>query len=309
MRIHKGYEALDMRNPVVTLGIFDGVHRGHRVLIEKLIACAREVNGETAVITFDPHPRQVLEKGSGKISFLSSMDEKTALLEEAGVDHLIIIRFTAGFSRINACDFIEKVLFRKVGTKHLVIGHDHRFGYQGEGDYEIIRKCAVNLGFRVDQVPGLKTSAGTISSSMIREALFKGKLDQANKWLGYSYSLKGSVVEGRKIGREIGFPTANIKPADKFKLIPCDGVYAVEVVLDNKKLPGMLSIGKNPTVNKSSGKRTIEVHIFGFEKEIYGIDIEVIFRHRLRDEIKFRDTDELARQMKLDRINAIRSMK
>jgi len=309
MIIHKGYEALELRNPVVTLGIFDGVHRGHKALLERLMSRAREVDGESAVITFDPHPRQILKKAGDKLSFLSTVEEKTALLENAGVGHLIIIRFTAGFSRMNACDFIEKVLRRKVATKHLIIGHDHHFGYHGEGDYNTIRKCAESMGFAVEQVPGLKISGGTISSSMIREALLNGKLDHANKLLGYDYSLKGFVVGGRKIGRKIGFPTANIKHADKFKLIPGDGVYAVEVVLDNKKMPGMLSIGKNPTINTTSDKRTIEVHIFDFEAEIYGTKIEVIFRHRLRDETKFNDTDELVHQMKLDRINALRSLK
>ena len=309
MIIHKGYEALDLKNPVVTLGIFDGVHRGHQALLKKLISMARDVRGESVVMTFDPHPRQVLEKGTGKMSFLSSMDEKTALLDKAGADHLIIIRFTVSFSKMDACDFIEKVLVGKVGTRHLIVGHDHRFGYHGNGNYDTVEECARLMGFRVEQVQGLKTAGGAISSSIIREALLSGNLDDANKWLGYCYSLKGSVIEGRKIGRKIGFPTANLKPSCKFKLIPGDGVYAVEVQIDDKKLPGMLSIGRNPTVNKSPDKRSVEVHIFNFEKEIYGREIGIVFRHRLRDEIKFNNTDELARQMEQDKVNAMRLLK
>jgi riboflavin kinase/FMN adenylyltransferase len=309
MVIHNGYEALDLKNPVVTLGIFDGVHRGHQALLGRLIALAREVRGEPVVMTFDPHPRLVLEKGNEKLSFLSTMDEKIKLLEEAGAEHLIIIRFTRRFSEMKACDFVEKVLAAKVRTRHLIVGHDHHFGHHGKGNYDIVKKCAGSLNFVVEQVKGLEAEGITISSSMIREALLKGNLDKANKWLGYNYSLIGSVIEGKRIGRKIGFPTANLKLVDDFKLVPGDGVYAVETQIDNIQLPGMLSIGSNPTVNKTSGKRSIEVHIINFEKEIYGRKIGIVFRRRLRDEIRFNSMEELARQMNLDRINAITALK
>jgi len=306
MKIHKAYENLDLKIPVVTMGIFDGVHRGHKILIERLISCSREVNGESVVITFHPHPRLVLSKNAKGISFLSTLEEKTALLEKTGLDHLIIIDFTPQFSRMKSIDFVEDVLVNSIRTRFLIVGHDHNFGYKGEGNYDTIKNCAMAMGFRVEQVRGLKSGRNAISSSLIRESLLKGKLDEANKWLGYNYSLKGSVIEGKKIGRKIGFPTANINPDDQFKLIPGNGVYAVETQVDNKRMPAMLSIGSNPTVNKSQGTRSIEVHIFDFDKDIYGKEIEVIFRHRLRDEIKFENTGQLVRQMELDKANSLR---
>ncbi len=306
MIIHNGFENLSLRSPVVTLGIFDGVHRGHRSLLEALVKRAREADGESVVITFHPHPRLVLERKREGLSFLSTMDEKIDLLEKAHADHLIIIEFTHSFSNISAYDFVEKVLVNKIGTKHLIIGYDHHFGHHGEGNFNTVKECAVSMGFKVEQVQGLQTEEGAISSSLIREALLKGKLDDANRWLGYNYSLKGSVIEGKKIGRKIGFPTANIRPDYEYKLIPCDGVYAVEVQIDNKIQPGMLSIGKNPTVNDTAGLRSIEVNIFNFEGDIYNKEIKVVFRYRLRDEKKFSSVDQLSRQMEIDKANAMR---
>src|SRR5450759_674133 len=301
MIIHEGYENLNLVTPVVTLGIFDGVHRGHRVLLDCLVSRAREAKGESVVITFSPHPRLVLEQNRGNLSFLTTMDEKKVLLENANVDHLIIIEFNTMFSKIQACEFIKEVLVEKIGTKHLIIGYNHHFGRNGEGDFNIIKQCAESLDFSVEQVQGFHTEEGAISSSSIREALLKGRLDEANRWLGYSYSMSGTIVEGRKIGRSIGFPTANIKPDYQYKLIPGNGVYAVEVQLDGIRHPGMLSIGSNPTVNSDSRARSIEVNILDFNENIYGKSISVIFRKRLRDEIKFDDTEQLAEQMKLDK--------
>jgi len=306
MKIHEGYRDLKLRKPVVTLGIFDGVHLGHRKLLHDLISRAGDVGGESVVITFYPHPRMVLEKETASLFFLSTMDEKKKLLEKCGIDNLVIIEFTKELSRMKACDFVEEVLVKSIGTRHLVVGHDHHFGHRGEGDFETIRECAISMGFEVEQVRGLRASGEAISSSLIRNALITGKLSEANKWLGYDYYLQGSVVEGKKIGRLIGFPTANIKPLDLNKLIPGNGVYAVDTYLANKKHTGMLSIGSNPTINKDGGLRSVEVNIFNFEDDIYGREIEVVFRFRLRDEKKFKNTEELSRQMELDRENALR---
>ena len=188
---------------------------------------AREENGESVVITFSPHPRIVLEQNSKDLTFLTTMGEKKELLEKAGIDHLIIIEFNTAFSKIPACDFIKDILVRKIGTKHLIIGYNHHFGRRGEGDFNTIKQCSEELEFIVEQVQGFHTEEGAISSSSIREALLKGKINEANSWLGYSYSVSGTVIEGRRIGRTIGFPTANIKPDSPNKLIPCNGVYAV----------------------------------------------------------------------------------
>ncbi len=305
MIIHEGYSSLNLVNPVVTQGIFDGVHRGHRSLLDCLVARAGEIKGETVVITFSPHPRLVLEQNTANLSFLTTIEEKKILLEDAKIDHLIIIEFTRTFSNIRACDFINDVLVNKIGTKHLVIGYNHHFGRKGEGDFKTIKKCTESLDIIVEQVKGFQTEEGAISSSLIREALLTGRLDDANRWLGYSYPVTGRVVKGRQIGRTIGFPTANILPDDQFKLIPANGVYAVEVYLDNKKYSGMLNIGSNPTVNSDPKIKSIEVNILNFDRDIYDREITVIFRKRLRDELKFDNIEQLAKQMELDKLKTL----
>jgi riboflavin kinase/FMN adenylyltransferase len=229
------------------------------------------------------------------------MDEKIVLLEKENIDHLVVIEFDLSFSKIPACDFIKAILVEKIGTKHLIIGYNHHFGRKGEGDFNTIKQCAEELKFRVEQVQGYHTEEGAISSSSIRGALLKGEIDSANRWLGYFYSLTGTVIEGRKIGRTIGFPTANIKPDSQYKLIPANGVYAVNVMLDDNVFPGMLSIGSNPTVNIDISLRSIEVHILNFDKDIYGRKISVVFRKRLRDEKKFNNLEQLTEQMANDK--------
>jgi riboflavin kinase / FMN adenylyltransferase len=306
MIIHQGYENLKLVTPVTTLGIFDGVHRGHKALLNCLVSRAREARGQSVVITFSPHPRLVLEQNTDNLSFLTTMEEKKTLLENAGIDHLIIIEFNVLFSTIPACDFIKDILVEKIGTKHLIIGYNNHFGRRGEGDFNTVKQCSEELKFMVEQVQAFQTEEGVISSSLIREALLRGKLDDANKWLGYFYSLSGTVIEGRRIGRTIGFPTANIKPDSRHKLIPGNGVYAVEIKLGSSLYPGMLSIGSNPTVNSDPAFRSIEVHIINFEQEIYGSKISVIFRKRLRDEKKFLNLEQLMGQMELDKMETLR---
>ena len=301
MLIHKGFENLNLISPVATLGIFDGVHRGHMALLDCLVKRAEEEEGESVVITFSPHPRIVLEQNNVNLTFLTTMDEKKVLLEKANIDHLVVIEFDLSFSKIAACDFIKAILVEKIGTKHLIIGYNHHFGRKGEGDFNTIKQCAEELKFRVEQVQGYHTEEGAISSSSIRGALLKGEIDSANRWLGYFYSLTGTVIEGRKIGRTIGFPTANIKPDSQYKLIPANGVYAVNVMLDDTVFPGMLSIGSNPTVNTDISLRNIEVHILNFDKDIYGRKISVVFRKRLRDEKKFNNLEQLTEQMANDK--------
>lgn len=283
------------------MGIFDGVHRGHMVLLDRLISCAEEKEGESVVITFFPHPRLVLEKDSSNLTFLTTMEEKTVLLEKAKVDHLIVLEFNMVFSRIRACDFVKDVLVEKIGTKHLIIGYNHHFGRSGEGDFDTIKQCAESLDFKVEQVQGFHSDEGAISSSSVRDALLQGNPEKANRLLGYPYSVTGMVIEGRKIGRTLGYPTANIKPDDQHKLIPFRGVYAVEVRIGKKIYPGMLSIGSNPTVNNDKGFRSIEVHIINFSDDIYGRSVTVIFRKRIRDELRFDTLDQLADQMELDK--------
>ncbi|HOP57788.1 MAG TPA: bifunctional riboflavin kinase/FAD synthetase [Bacteroidales bacterium] len=305
MIVHEGYKNLELKNPVVTMGIFDGVHRGHRALINKVLSVAKETQGESVLITYYPHPRLVLEEGSANVSLLNSPEEKISLLASTGADHLIIIDFTPAFSRITASSFIKEVLVSQIRARHFIMGYDHRFGYRGEGDYDTIIRLAETMDITVLQSEGMEEGDITISSSLIREALLTGRLEDANRWLGYSYFLKGRVIEGEKLGRKLGFPTANISPLYKYKLIPADGVYAVEAKVEGSTMKAMLSIGNKPTIREEPGERSIEVNIFDFNKDIYNKEIEVIFRYRLRDEIKFANTQQLVRQMKNDKVKAI----
>lgn len=304
MIIHREYKNRDIRSPVVTLGIFDGVHRGHRMLLDHLIERAGETGGESVVITFFPHPRLVLEKDNHNLTFLTTPDEKKILLAKAGIDHLIVIDFSREFSRTDACDFLRDILVGSIGAKHLIVGYDHHFGRRGAGDFDTILQCTGLPDFRVEKVPPLMTEAGAVSSTLIRDALLKGRLDYANSLLGYNYSVTGPIVEGKKIGRSIGFPTANIRP-ESHKLIPANGVYAVDVKTGNGTYPGMLSIGTNPTVSREKGLRTIEVHILNFDSDIYGETITVVFRKRLRDEVRFKSIDQLAAQMERDKADTL----
>jgi riboflavin kinase/FMN adenylyltransferase len=306
MVIYYGYENLKLVRPVVTLGIFDGVHRGHRALLDYVVLRAKETKGDSVVITLSPHPRLVLTEANEEIAYLTTLEEKIILLGETDINHLVIIEFTSEFSSMSACDFVQNVLVEKLSTNHLIIGYDHHFGRHAEGNYDTIKQCAESLDFKVENIEGISSVSGIISSTAIREALLGGRLEEANNSLGYDYSLKGMIVEGRRLGRSIGFPTANVKPVDEHKLIPCNGVYAVMVQLDGNWMPGVLSIGFNPTVNKRIKSRTIEVHVFDFEKEIYGAEITVAFRYRLRDEARFETIGQLVHQMELDRQQAMR---
>lgn len=305
MIIHEGYDNLKIGSPVVTLGIFDGVHRGHRLLLDALVKKAHETGGESVVITFSPHPRLVLEQNHRDLTFLTTPGEKQELLRRAGIDHLVIMEFNSEFSSIPACDFVRDILVAKIGARYLIVGYDHHFGKSREGDYETIKQCSGLFDFRVEQIQGLRTGDGAISSTSIREALLTGRLDDANDLLGYNYSITGTIIEGRKIGRSIGFPTANIHP-EAFKLIPANGVYAAEVIIDKQSYPGMMSIGTNPTVNSASEFRSIEVNILNFERDIYGSGITVIMRKRLRDEKKFKNIDQLVAQMLLDKAETLK---
>lgn len=308
MIIHEGYENLHLKNPVVTLGIFDGVHRGHRRVIDTLVSRAKEVNGESVIITFYPHPRQVLSDNK-ELMFLTSLDEKIILLKSTGVDHLIVIGFNRDFSNREACEFVREVLIGKIGTRHLIVGFNHHFGRQGEGNFESIKKCAESFNMTVEQVRALNADSGIISSSAVRIALLAGNLEEANKLLGYQYFMNGSIVRGRELGRKIGYPTANIKPDFENKLIPKNGVYAVEIVIEGINYKGVMSIGINPTINESLEERTIEANIFDFDRNIYGADVCVVFRFRLREEIKFNNLSELAEQIDLDKKKAIGLMR
>jgi riboflavin kinase/FMN adenylyltransferase len=306
MQIHTGYKGLSLVDPVVTMGIFDGVHRGHTHLLRHLLNVSQRTGGESVVVTFYPHPRMILHVSGPPVSCLTTLSEKEELIAKAGIDHLFVLGFDKAFSRIKACDFIEDVLIKGLGTKHLIVGHDHHFGFMREGNFDTIKRCAGLLNFMVEKVEPMEDEKVTLSSTLIRSALSAGRIGQANEWLGYMYKFTGKVIEGKKLGRILGFPTANILPSDPAKLIPADGVYAVRIMKQGTLFKGMLSIGKNPTVNHSPASTSIEVNIFDFDEEIYGSELDLIFHERMRDEKKFATVDELVKQMELDRELALR---
>jgi riboflavin kinase/FMN adenylyltransferase len=304
MIIHEGYKNLNLKNPVVTLGFFDGVHLGHKFLLERVVKRAKETAGESVVVTFYPHPRHVLSDDSPELTLLTSLDEKKIIIEKAGIDVLIVVPFTYELSKKEACEFIKEILVDKIGMKELIVGFNNHFGKGRGGDYNTVKDCAGKYEFRVEKVSGVSSDGGNISSTMIRKALLKGELEKANSLLGYNYFINGTIVEGKRIGRSIGFPTANIKPDYINKLIPGNGVYAVEVKHNNSVYKGMLNIGTRPTVNTGSEQMSIEVHLFDFKGNIYGNKITLVFRYRMRDEMKFGSIDLLTKQMRIDEIDA-----
>jgi len=306
VKIHSDPESLNVTNPVVTLGIFDGVHTGHQSIIARLNSLAKESGGESVLITFWPHPRLMLNREPEGLKYLTTLDEKKILLEETGIDHLVILPFTRELSNMEACEFMEKLLVERFHTRQLVIGFDQRFGKNREGNFEVIKKCGKKFGIRSFRVPALDIEGEKVSSTLIRQALWGGRIRDANNLLGYPFFINGTIVGGRSIGRKIGFPTANIITRDKHKLVPSDGVYAVKLKLNGEILDGMLNIGIRPTLAAEKKYKTIEVHIFDFSRDIYGQDVTLIFVDRLRDEKKFPDVTGLVRQMKQDKQNALR---
>lgn len=292
-----------VKNPVVTTGTFDGVHLGHQKIISRLKDAAREEKGETVLLTFSPHPRMVLFPDDNELKLLNTLPEKIELLEKYGVDHLIIYPFTKEFSRLTSIEFVRNILVNSIQTKRLVIGYNHHFGRNREGSFEHLKEYGPLYGFEVEEIPAKDIDHIQISSTKIRNALLIGDVKTATAYLGHSYTLSGTVVNGKQLGRTIGYPTANIQVNDPYKLIPGDGVYAVKVKHKNTFYGGMLNIGNNPTV-EGKGK-SIEVHIFDFDKTIYGDEATIYFIERLRDEVKFNNLEELKIQLAKDKQDSL----
>ncbi len=290
-----------VNNPVITIGTFDGVHLGHCAVFDKMKADAKAVNGETVVLTFYPHPRLVLNKDAGNLKFINTQQKKIERLEAAGIDHLIIIRFTKEFSELSSEQFLKRYIVKYVNPKKIVIGHDHHFGKNRRGTYELLLNLGHEYGFSVEKVPPLVIDGITVSSTKIRKLLEEGKVSEANKLLGYEYSITGKVVRGNGIGRTIGFPTANISIKDEYKLIAANGVYACRVEIEGEKFNGMGNIGTRPTIDH--GELTIEVNIFDFDRDIYEKEITISFVERMRNEIKFDSLEALKEQLVKDREN------
>ncbi|MDT8411666.1 MAG: bifunctional riboflavin kinase/FAD synthetase [Vicingaceae bacterium] len=291
------------KNVVVTIGTFDGVHLGHKVIINQLKKAAQELGGESVLLTFFPHPRMVVFPDDNELKLLNTIEERKELLEKAGIDHLIIHPFSKAFSRLTALEFVRDILVNRLNVKKVVIGYDHHFGRNREGSFEDLVEFGEVYGFSVEEISAQDIQQINVSSTKIRTSLLAGEIHAATQFLGYPYFINGSVVKGDKIGREIGFPTANIKPDETYKLIPKNGVYAVKVIVNKKEYEGMLNIGIRPTLKGTN--ETIEVNIFDFDEEIYGQQIQVKFYERIRDEQPFEDLNELKNQLSIDKSKTI----
>lgn len=299
MNIFYSTHNIDIQKPVLTVGTFDGLHAGHMLLLNRLKNKAKEIGGQSVVFSFNPHPRQVLFPDSPSLKFLNTIDEKLLLLEKAGIDNVIIFPFSKEFAKLDSCNFIEDILHKQLKVSHLVVGYDHNFGRDRQGDVEKLKTCAKPFGFDVERVEALQINNQKVSSTVIRNLLTQGNIKKANEYLTYKYFITGKVMHGKQIGRKIGFPTANIFVEDKYKLIPKNGVYAVEIIVDEKLKKGMLNIGTKPTVNESQ-EIFIEVYIFDFRKDIYSKYLQINFIEYIRSEKKFESIIDLKFQIEKD---------
>jgi riboflavin kinase/FMN adenylyltransferase len=318
MQVHRNIDKLpDFRNAVITIGTFDGVHMGHRRIIDELKTEAKAISGETVIITFHPHPRKIIASPTPGIRLINTLDEKTELLENLGIDHLVVVPFTEAFSNQPAEEYIGNFLVAKFRPHTIIIGYDHRFGKERKGNYLLFEEKAPVFNYVLKEIPKHILDEIAISSTKIREALQDGKIETADKLLGYDFFFEGKVVDGEKLGRKLGYPTANLELADEEKIIPRDGIYAVYAALRSltgKKsagerdrstvaMRGMMSIGFRPTVN--GNKRAIEVNIFDFDQDIYGKTLRVYVRKYLRPQIKFDTLDALVKQIDQDKKDSL----
>ncbi|MBD1392754.1 bifunctional riboflavin kinase/FAD synthetase [Mucilaginibacter glaciei] len=286
-------------NAVVTIGTFDGVHIGHRKIIARLKELAAASGGETVILTFFPHPRMILHPEDEEIKLITTMAEKARLLEQMGVDHLIITPFSRDFSNQSAEEYIRDILVNQIGTKKIVIGYDHRFGKDRQGGLEDLLALAPEYGYKVVEIAEQDINDVAISSTRIRKALLEGDIDIANECLGYPFFITGKVIRGDQIGRTLGYPTANLVVEERYKLIPSDGIFAVKVLVEGKEYKGMAYIGHRPTINGMT--RNIEVNIFDFNADIYNKELRMEFLHYVRGDIKFASLDELVVQLGKDK--------
>lgn len=303
MQVHRDLQQLpDFRNAVITIGTFDGVHTGHQYILQQLQEAAEACHGETVIITFDPHPREVLAPHNKTVHLLTTLDEKIQLLEKWGIHHLVVVPFTKAFSELSATSYLEDFLISTFRPHTIIIGYDHRFGHNREGGLELLEAEQQKFGFQLLEIPQQVVHDLTVSSTKIRNSLQEGAILLANELLGYPYFINGKVVHGDKMGRQLGFPTANIALHDSRKLIPAQGVYAVKVAVAGKEWKGALNIGTRPTFNGSELR--IEVYILDFHEEVYGAEIHVSFIEFIRADKKFDAVDALVVQITDDVVKA-----
>lgn len=307
MKIVNSIKSFSANKPtIVTIGTFDGVHLGHKKILEQIVENAHSQNCESLVLTFFPHPRTILQADS-EMKQLNTLAEKTNLLSALGIDNLVIHPFDAAFSRLTAEEFVKQDLVDTFKIKKIIIGHDHRFGRNRTANIDDLIEFGNKFGFEVEEISAKEINEVSISSTKIRNALTEGNIELANNYLGYYYSLTGIVSKGKQLGRTIGFPTANIKIVEEYKLIPQNGVYIVQSNLDGIMYHGMMNIGTRPTVDGTT--QTIEIHFFDFQKELYNQKITISLLHRMRSEQKFESVDALKKQLDKDKITALAIIK
>jgi riboflavin kinase/FMN adenylyltransferase len=293
----------DKKHPTaITIGTFDGVHIGHRKILERLINDAKKTGLRSTVLTFFPHPRMVLQKDT-EIKLLNTVQEKIKILDRIGLDYLIIHPFTLEFSRLSSTEFVRDILVNELKAKKIIIGYDHRFGRNRNANIQDLIAFGNTLNFEVEEIAAQEIDDVSVSSTKIRNAIIDGDMKTANKYLGYNYMLTGDVKKGKGLGRQMNFPTANLFIREKYKLIPKNGVYVVKSILNDKLFYGMMNIGFNPTVDGSS--KSIEIHFFDFKSDIYGENIQVDILERIRDEHKFNSLEELKTQLLKDKQTSI----
>jgi len=300
VKIYQGIENFKtLDKAVVTTGTFDGVHVGHHIILDRLNEWAKKIGGESVLLTFYPHPRMILQPDTD-IKLLNTIEEKTALLEKAGIDHLIIHPFTKEFSRTTSLEFVRDIFVNKIGTKKLVIGYDHHFGRNREGSFDHLKEYGPLYGFDVEEIPAQDIDNVNVSSTKIRKAISDGNLAKATEYLGHQFQLTGKVVHGNKIGRQLGYPTANLDLNNNYKIIPANGIYAVQVIYNGDSYNGLLNIGYRPTIQAETKNLSIEVFIIDFDKEIYGEELTICLIDRIREEQKFDSKEQLIAAMDSD---------
>jgi riboflavin kinase/FMN adenylyltransferase len=326
MRIYNNTDQLpSFRQAVITIGTFDGVHTGHARILEQLRQEAARIDGETVIVTFYPHPRKIVKGGSEQIRLINTLEEKIQLLSWLQIDNLVIVPFTEAFSQLTAEEYIKDFLLAKFHPHTVIIGYDHRFGKGRLGDYHLLEQYSASEGFQLQEIPVHLLDEISVSSTRIREAIQRTDIAAANQLLGYPFFFSGNVVKGDQLGRTLGYPTANLQITNKEKLIPGDGIYAVEAVLlptegntpseaagspanlfGTPRLKGMMSIGIRPTVG---GKlRTIEVNLFDFNEDIYGRELRVFVKKYLRPEVKFDGLPALVEQLGKDKEDTLAAL-
>jgi len=298
LKEHKGANSfLSERQTVVTIGTFDGVHAGHRKIIERLVNSATANNLDSVVLTFFPHPRMVLQKESG-IQLINTIEERKNLLRQTGIDHLVVHPFTHQFSRLTAPEFVRDILVNKLKAKKVIIGYDHRFGRNRTADINDLKQFGEDYGFEVEEISQQDVEQVAVSSTKIRNALLEGRVEKANRYLEHPFTLNGTIVKGRGIGKDLGFPTANLEISEDYKLIPKNGVYVVRAQIEGEPVKGMMNIGTNPTVGGK--EKTIESYFFELDKDLYGKQLEIELLVRIRDEKKFSSVNDLKIAMRQD---------